>query len=99
MESPIFRGIGRHYVLLSVEKPGVCARRSGTVTRVESNRLVGAIESISRDFDATPGQAHGENSCAGQVSRRVCRADCGVSSRLQSPATCAKTRDTGCRPL
>ena len=40
MESPIFRGIGRHYVLLSVEKPGVCARRSGTLTRVESNRLV-----------------------------------------------------------
>ena len=69
--SPIFRGIGRHYRVR--RNPAFCARRSGTLPRVESNRPVGAVESISRDFDAAPRQTHGENSLPGLAARRPCR--------------------------
>ena len=58
------------------------ARRSRTVTRVESNRLVGAIESIFRDFDAALGQTHGENSLPG--SGLAARMPCGLLSVIET---------------
>jgi hypothetical protein len=45
---------------------------SGTVTRVESNRPTGAIESISRDIDAPHGQPRGKTPA--EVRFRVTRA-------------------------
>ena len=95
--SPRLHGIGW---------PAAKARRLRTTIRNRDLRGIespaGAIESISRDFDAAWRQTHAEISPQGPVSRPAHAADgCAicVPFRPGSPETCAQTRDTGYRPL
>jgi hypothetical protein len=60
--------------LKNATAPGACARRSGTMMCVESNRPAGDIESISRDLVAARvRQTHGENSQGPRSRARPCQ--------------------------